>query len=180
MESVLYIFNSADADPVPTIRERLDKANNKAGPIWNDYNKKISARYAECDPILSPVISRNLRGDSGEFNPIPDRLTGTLDKIFRKHYPPSRFLLMGQAHEEAYHVQDAYACDVAEVVGTLRSSYQSRALTVLGKAYGRASIPLLTLGSTSALWQICQHSFYKKQLSLVSSACTYADKLTDS
>jgi hypothetical protein len=180
IENILIIFNSANAAPGLEMRELMDEANNRAGPIWNDTTRTFAARRAECDNILRPVLAMNLLGGPGAFNPLPSSAVNTLDMLFRKHYERHRFLLIGQANENAYCVQDLYAREVATALGSIRDSYGSRVTSFLGKVYGRTSIPLLSMASVSAFWEICKSPYYKRQLSLVSSVHSYAGQGVDS
>ena len=180
IENILIIFNSADAAPGLEMRRLMDEANDQAGPIWDDATQPFADRRAECDEIVRPVLEMNLSGGPGEFNPLPSSAVETLDKLFRKHYQRRNFLLIGQANGEAYRVQDLYAREVATALGLIRDSYGSRATSFLGKVYGRTSIPLLSMASVSAFWEICNSPYYKRQLSLVSSVHSYAGQGVDS
>lgn len=180
LEDILIVFNTAKAVPVSTMRGSIDQANAHAAPIWNDEGKSFAVRSAECKAILRPVLKQNKFGDDGIFNPFPLSAATTLDEIFRKHYQPSTYLFMGRADKDALNLQDAYAREAGRALGLLRGSYESRTITSIGMAYGRTSIPFLCMSSVSALWETCQTLFYTRQLSLVSSACQYTGKFTDS
>ena len=180
IENILIIFNSSDATPGLEMRKLMDEANNRAGPVWNDATRTFATRRAECDKILLPVLEMNLSGRPGVFNPLPLSAVETLDTLFRKHYNCHQFLLIGQANENAYRVQDLYAREVATALGSIRDSYGSRATSFLGKVYGRTSIPLLSMASVSAFWEICKSPYYKRQLSLVSTVYSYAGQGVDS
>ena len=181
MEDILIIFNHSRAVRAEEIRADLLEANQKAELVWKDRTKTLSTRRAECIAILDPVLRRNLSAESGEFFPVPLQVASGLDQIFAKHYKPDSYLLIGKTDENAYTVQDLYADEVGILLGKVRRSYRSRAITRLGKAYGRSSIPLLSMASVSALWQICQSDYYKGQLLLVGSSCSRVGRrVTDS
>jgi hypothetical protein len=168
IEDILVIFNGAPASPVQAIRNLVDDANRKAEPIWKNNDLDFKSRLGECRAILDLAFTEDQRSKPGQHRPVPSAVAEILDRIFRKHYSSSDFLLIGRADEDSYRIQDAYAREVGRSIGLINSSYESRAITCLGKAYGKTSIPLLCMSSVSALWQVCQSSFYKKQLSLVS------------
>ena len=169
------ILKSHPALPVATARELISQANDKTEPIWNDQGKPFVTRLAECAAILRPVVRRNVPKEPGNFISLPQEVVQSLDEVFRKHYKTDEgFLLIGRADEDAYRIQDLYARDVGSALGLIRSSYESRAITQLGKVYGSTSIPLLCDSSVSALWEVCRSSFYKNQLFLVSSMCLCA------
>lgn len=180
IEDILIIFNDAPAPQATEVQENLDEANAIAAPLWNDDSKPLSARQTECRRILDPVIFAALAFKSGRFYSVPVAMSEDLNKVFRKHYTSDKFLLIGRNTEEAYNAQDAYAREVGRLLGTTKRRLQSRAIVRLGKAYGRTSIPLLSMASVSALWQISKSSFYKRQLSLVSPVCWLACCPTDS
>lgn len=183
MEDILIIFNAGPAVPPEEIRKDLCEANSRAEPVWNDKAKTLSARRARCKTILDPVVARNSLGEPGEFRPFPSKLAPKLDAVFSRHYKshePDRFLLIGKTEEDAYRVQEEYVHEVGLLLGSVRQSYRSRAITQLGKVYGRSSMPLLSISSVSALWLLCQTTYYKKQLSLVSRTHSRVDLLADS
>jgi hypothetical protein len=180
MEDILIIFNHAEAAPAQAMQSVIDVANNQAERIWKDKSKTFTARRAECDAVLSPVIKLNFLAPPGKFNRPPSSITGKLDELFRNHYGPDELLMIGQATEEAYHVQDLYARELSTMLGTIRDSYASRAITSLGKMYGKTSIPLLSIASVSWLWEVCQSCYYKRQLSMVRLARSQVNQSADS
>lgn len=181
LEDILVVFHSSDAVPVQKIRKLVDQANRQAEPIWNDEERNFATRSAECNAILRPALVQNALGDQGSFNPLPISVAATLDDIFRKHYEHgNNCLSIGRAAEDAHNHQDAYAREAGRTLGLIRSSYESRTITSIGMAYGRTSMPFLCISSVRALWQVCQSSFYTRQLSLVSSAHIHAGKFADS
>lgn len=180
IEDILLIFNDSRAAPVAEMQSVLDQANNLAKPIWNDNNKSYAVRHAECKAILSPVFTVTRFGEPSGFNSVPQGCVGDLDKIFDFNYGPSNYLLIGQAAEDAYQVQEDYARQVGNALRPIRHSYETRAVVLLGKLYGSTSIPLLCSSSISALWKVCNLPYYKRQLSLVSPTCQCACQLIDS
>ena len=180
IQDILVIFNSSPAAPVPEVRDLLNEANAEAAVVWNDEDLPFPARWVACTEILQGVVKQNETFTAGNFEGVPEATVERLSKIFRRHYPQEKFLLMGCADEEAYEVQEGYAREVARLLGTKSKSFESRATTRLGKAYGRTALPLLCMSSVSALWKVCQSPFYKSQISLVSSVCSHVSLLTDS
>jgi hypothetical protein len=178
MEDVLIIFNSAPAPSPQVIEDLLRKANVKARPLWSHLGTPFLTRQIQCREILDPVVRMNLFGD-GNPQAVPRSVTGELNTIFRKHYASgnsvhsagltAEVLLIGRTDDRAYEVQDNYAIDVAILLGTVDPKFESRALTRLGKVYGRGSLPLLCMSSVAAMWELCRSTFYKRQISLVSS-----------
>lgn len=169
---IMRIFSDVEAAPPSVVRANLEVANKKAAPVWNDENIPFVERVERCREILDPIIEMN-RVDRGEglFLGIPASVLYKLDKAFRIFYgTPQTLLLIGQTHEEAYEVQDKYARTVARLLEEEDERFQSRAITSLRKAYGRNSMPLLTVGSAAGLWKICQLPFYRRVISLVRHA----------
>ena len=128
-----------------------------------------------CKKLVDPVLRKNNIIDrEGEVAGVPQGAVHQLDKIFRRYYvEPDKIMLIGQTTEEAYKVQDQYACQVGYYLRKLTNSkrLESQTVTCLGKVYGRNSVPLLTIPSVLALWKICKSSFYRRVTSLVSALC---------
>jgi hypothetical protein len=179
MEHVLIIFNDAVAMPVEQIERLLNEANAKARPLWRNETTPFLTRQTQCKELLDPVVGLNLRA-IGVCQRVPESITDELDRIFRKYYgssnnPQSRgsaenLLLIGRTDDQAYQVQDEYARDIANILGTVDKTHESRAITQLRSVYGRGSLPLLCLSSVAGMWTLCQSSFYKRQTSLVSQS----------
>jgi hypothetical protein len=170
---ILKIFNDAQAEDPAVVKVLLRKANEKAAPVWNDQTTPFAVRAEQCRAILSPVLMLNdIGGEKVKFLRIDPSIAARLDRIFKKYYgEDDKLLLIGRTHEEAYEVQDKYARRVAQYLGETNQRFESRAITCLGKMYGRNSVPLLTIGSVWGLWRICQSSFHRKVVSLVSEFC---------
>lgn len=175
IHDILSIFINIEPENASVIETCLKEANEKAAPLWRDKNAPFATRVKRCGEILDPVFWMNdatyqepsLSGLKG----IPQNLLGRLDEIFTKFYgTPDKLLLIGRTHDEAYEAQDGYSREVACLLGTKNPWYRSRAMTCLGKMYGRNSIPLLTSSSVTGLWELCRLDFYKDMLSLVSPA----------
>jgi len=177
METVLTIFNSADAVPTSDIQELLKEANAKAAPLWKDKATPFTIRQAQCKEILDPVVRLNL-AKGGKFEAVPSSVVNGLNTIYEKFYSGSdALLLIGQTDERAYKVQDEYGRAVASLLGTVGPDYESRATTCLQQVYGKGSLPLLCTSSASGMWKLCASSFYRRQTSLVSSPACCADAL---
>lgn len=173
LEDVLVIFNTGRTEEVPRIKRLLREANSEAAPVWRNEEIPFATRRKRCHEILRPVLRLNGR-EAGDFRPVPPSVVDELSTIFRRFYgqgQPGALLLIGRTEERAYEVQDEYGRSVSQLLGTLDEKYESRAITRLRKVYGRGSLPLLCLASASALWQLCSHPFYKRQISLVSLPC---------
>lgn len=170
---IMDIFSSAKAEAPSVIKAHLHKANEQAAPVWNDQSIPFTVRAHKCGEILDVVVNMNqIPKTEDEVLDIPPSLVDKLNKSFRKFYGTiDKLMLIGQTHEEAYAVQDKYAREVAHILGTEDKRFESRAITCFRKIYGRNFVPLLTMGSVSGLWQICQSGYYKKTVSLVSSLC---------
>jgi hypothetical protein len=172
IEDVLMIFNDADAVPAAHVQELLEEANSKAAPLWWDEATPFVDRQAACRKILDPIIKMNSAVKVHEFRKVPCSIVGALDEIFRRFYnKPSVLLLIGRTDEQAYEIQDDYARAIVELLENVDPAYGCRAITRLRKVYGRGALPLLSMSSASGIWQLCQSSFYRKQIYLVSSSC---------
>jgi hypothetical protein len=169
VEDILMIFNDAKAAPVSDVRKLLKKANAKAAPIWMDREVSFLDRQAKCNEILDPVIRKNSSSMVGSFEQVPSAVVGGLNNAFKRFYPTfDELLLIGRTDEQAYEAQDGYAVEVAKILGAVNRGYESRAITRLRKAYGRASLPLLCISSVSGIWELCRSAFYRKLVYLVS------------
>lgn len=172
MEDLIVIFNDSEAAPATEVRQRIDAANAKAAPVWEDGMVPLSDRSRKCREILDPALrvkTKRPETSSQDFKPAPVCVGGKLSQIFKEHYGKSdALMLIGRTDNRAYEVQDRYEREVGEVLGKLKPQYESRAITRLGKVYGRGSLPLLCMSSVWGLWRLCQSAFYTRQLSLVS------------
>jgi len=172
---IILIFNNIRAVDPSEIKEDLKTANKMATPIWNDQTIPFAERVDRCRKLVDPVLRKNNITDrEGEVTGVPRGAVNQLNKIFRRYYvEPDKIMLIGQTTEEAYEVQDQYARQVGYYLRRLTNGkhLESRTVTCLRKVYGRNSVPLLTMPSVSALWKICQSSFYGKVTFLVSALC---------
>ena len=171
---IMRIFNSSKAEDPSVVKAHLKKANQEAAPVWNDPTIPFTIRVERCKEILDPVVRMNhIDEGEGEFLGIPPSIIKELNRVYKKFYDGAdKRILIGQTHEEAYDVQDGYVRKVAHLLRKQDSRFQSRAITCLGRVYGRNAIPLLTVSSVADLWYICQSSFYKRVVSLVGlSSC---------
>jgi hypothetical protein len=171
IEDILIIFNDADAPSPADAEQALQMANEKAEPLWKNEETPFPERQAQCQEILRPILELYMKEKPGEFHPVSDLVANGLNQIFKKHYnTPGKFLLIGRTDDQAYQVQDGYAREVAAFLGrNLGGPREARTIIMLRKAYGRGTLPLLCMSSASALWELCQSSFYRRQLFLVSS-----------
>lgn len=156
---------------MPDARASLTQANEAAAPVWNDSRMSFGDRRAKCEEIWEPVLTRIFSTPENTANATPSEIMQKLDEIFQNHYHPGNYHLIGRADEESYDVQERYANEVSELMASIRNEYGARALARLGKAYGCSSIPLLSKSSVKALWELCNSSYYKQQLSMVSFVC---------
>lgn len=166
-----HIFNSGRALLPKDIRPLLDKANSSVEATWRDEDICFQIRLARCEEVVGPVVDLNRRERVGLFRPISRELPDMFSQAFKQLYNGDRLLLIGQADEQAYKVQGLYASKIENILeGESRRSH-SRAITRLGKVYGRSSIPLLCMASVAGLWQLCCSPFYGRVLSLVGPPC---------
>ena len=168
LRDIWSIFNTAGAISPAEILQRLEEANTEAVKVWSDEDRPFVTRLETCKTIIDPVANLILPSTSVTFNPIPEKVAGGLDTIFAKHYNPGNYLLIGRTEHEAQEAQRRYAQEVAILLGLEYKPYETRALFYLGRVYGCTSIPLLSLGSVLAMWDLCRSPFYRRQLSLVS------------
>ena len=100
---------------------------------------------------------------------IDESVTLKLGCIFRKHYGEhATLMLIGRTDGSACKVRDLYVGDVATLLGPLGPWYESRAIARLNRPSGGGSLPFLCVSSVCGIWQVCQSTFYTRQLSLVS------------
>ena len=180
VHDIMRIFNDLEGvDCVDTLQQHIDSANAQAKPIWDDLEAPFSMRLARCQLILDPVVNQIAEAGSWRRSAVPASIGDRLDQIFHRHYNQDNLSLIGCADSSAYEVQDGYARDVVSLLRATNTGYAARAMVVLGKVYGSTAIPLLSISSVSALWNLVNSAFYKKQLSLVSLVSQLVGCLTD-
>jgi hypothetical protein len=165
---VLVIFNNAKALPSASVQLAVDNANRDAEKVWKDESKSLLHRKRECHRILGPILELNRYARTVIMEGIPVLVGEQLSDIFTRNYGEADLLLIGRTTEGAYHLQERYAREVTGLLGAERDEYASRAILYLGKLYSRSSLPLLCGSSVAGMWRLCQTSYYKKQLWLVS------------
>lgn len=176
---IVCIFDGADpALSVESLQKRLRDANDELEGILCDPTKPFEVQLRECRGIINPVVRTAIPEASG-FSGIPREAVERLDEIFSRWYQAKGLLLIGGTCDESYRIQESYASDIVELLEQINGGYASRALALLGKLYGRTSMPLLCESSIAALWDTCRSSFYRRQLSLVSSVKPGPDPLSD-
>jgi hypothetical protein len=172
----MVIFNDGGAPLLSSSKEQVEKYNGLASVIWRD-SGTFSDRQKRCEGLLGTVVPGleqvNRRIHDDHLRQFPTSIEKDLNTIFHEHYDTSeKYLLFGRTDDEAYRVQDGYALAVAELLSSLDLRYGSKAHLCLRKMYGRgAPLPLLCESSVEAMWEVCKDSYYKGQISLVSSTC---------
>lgn len=172
--------NSEPKYSLEAFREALDKANETARWFLNNPTTQLSEGWHRCEQITNAVYltAQPVPGE-GRFS-FPKTLVPELEAVFRQHYNQENMLLIGGSDLEAYRVQDEYAQNVVSILSKEHPAYAVHALVILGKVYGRTSIPLLGVASVSLLWNLVKCDFYKDQLSLVRLDIPLVDGLADS
>ena len=170
ISDILRIFNHLEeVDSADILQQNIDNANAQAKLIWDDLEVPFSMRLVRCQLILNPVVNQVAKRRAEEHVAVPASVAEHLDDIFHRHYNRSNFSLIGCADSSAYEVQEKYAREIVSQLRKIDLGCAARATVVLGKVYGSTAIPLLSISSVSALWDLANSTFYKKQLSLVSS-----------
>jgi hypothetical protein len=169
ISDILRIFNYLEeVDSVGTLQQDINDANAQAKLIWDDLEVPFSMRLVRCQLILGPVVSQVAKKEAETHVAVPASVAECLDDIFHRHYNKGNFSLIGCADNSAYGVQENYAGEIVSQLRKISPECATRATVVLGKVYGSTGIPLLSISSVSALWDLANSAFYKKQLSLVS------------
>lgn len=169
----LVLFSALEAPPLATCEKELIKYNQEAREIWNS-SMSFFDRQQACEALLTKAVPslqhvpRHM--EHYDLRRFPTSFEGRLNAIFEEHYTSKdKWLLFGRTDKEAYDVQDRYAISVVEFFSDMDVQYASKACLSLRAIYGRgAPLPLLCESSISAMWEVCQDSYYKRQLTLVS------------
>lgn len=168
----VILFNDREAPALGTSKSQVEEYNRLASTIWKD-SECFSHRQETCENLLETVIPSlehvNRPVSEDYLQKFPASIEKDLNTIFHKHYnTPEKHLLFGRTDDEAYDVQDGYALAVVELLGNVDVRYASKAHLCLRKLYGRgAPLPLLCESSIEAMWEVCKHSYYRRQISLV-------------
>ena len=167
---MLLIFNDSEAGQSPSSTQGfLRMVNSRASVVWNDLEIPYADRLRQCREITNAAVELNDPKGSTKSVKVSPETNCELGKIFRKVYGKAeKALLIGQANEEAYRLQDKYACQVVSLLESVDRRIASRAAARLHVAHGRSSIPLLCMSSATGLWELCQSPRYKDAVSLVS------------
>lgn len=150
-------------------KERLDRVNSSAQWFFDNPESGLSDQLNQSERMSDFVFDAARSGNTGDSFPIPSSLVRPLQAAFCLHYNNNNMFLIGRADHEAYSVQEKYVEDVVSVLKKDYPGCAARALLVLGKAYGRSSIPLLSVASIATFWKLADSVFYKRQTNLVSS-----------
>lgn len=169
----IVLFSNIQAPPLEVCEKEFAEYNREARAVWNS-STSFSSRQRACEQLLKTAVPslqfapRNVEED--DLRRFPTSIEGQLNAIFKEHYSSKdKWLLFGRTEEKAYDVQDRYALSVAELLGGIDARYASKACLCLRALYGRgAPFPLLCESSISAMWEVCQDSYYKRQIALVS------------
>lgn len=166
LRDLQYVFSAGPTVSPEEIKPLLKDANHSVRDIWEDEEVCFQMRVAECAPVVYRVIGMN-PFVKGQFEGVPAGLPEALNRAFCSIYKGENLLMVGRVNKRAYRIQERYARKVYDLLKE-RARFRSRAITLLGKAYGHGSIPLLCVASAAGLWQLCCTPFYKRILSLVS------------
>lgn len=173
---ILVIFNNARSLPSTEAQQLVERANEEAALVWRHDKGGATTRLSRCRDITSEVVRKVTASNSKNVvhHAVPGSLCERLDDVFTRHYGgPDGHLLIGRADDDAYVAQEGYGAEVIGLLSSERDAWKSRAMVRIGKVYGYPSLPLLSVGSIDAMWKVCTSTFYKKQLSLVSSTRPY-------
>jgi hypothetical protein len=169
----IILFSDVEAPSLDVCKKEFAEYNGRARAVWNS-PKSFFDRQKACDVLLEAVVPscqyvrRSVEDE--DLRRFPTSISGQLNAIFEEHYDSKdKWLLFGRTEEKAYDVQDRYALSVVELLGDIDERYASRAYLCLRGLYGRgAPLPLLCESSISAMWEVCQDSYYKRQITLAS------------
>jgi hypothetical protein len=180
---ILVIFNDARSISSTEARKLIESVNEQAGVVWRRRGSGgVTARLSYCRNFTSDAVRTVIASNSKDFRheTVPGSICERLDDVFAKHYGgPGGHLLIGRADDEAYAAQESYAVEVMNLLSSENDAWKARAAVRIGKVYGYTSLPLLSVSSIDGMWKACTSTFYKKQLSLVSSARPYIRNVSD-
>lgn len=183
LQDIFLIFNDSEVKDPPHHREALLKmVNSRAAVIWKNLDISFVDRVRECKLATDPAVSLETRINGTQIVLISEPIHEELNRIFRAVYNKrEKIILIGQTNDEAYQLQDDYACQIVELLMPIGEAFASRAIARLRVAYGRNSIPLLSMSSVAELWNLCCSIYYRDIIFFVSSLSpTYAHRLTNS
>lgn len=169
--TTVRVFCKVDAATVRRCKEAAEKYNQKAKPVWERKDKELLNRREECNTMeRSFFCGLDKAPKILELEAVPEVAARMLDGLFLKHYKSEELcLLFGCMEDAALEVQDGYALSVANALGDINWRYEARTHLYLRKRYGRgAPLPLLSMASADAMWEVCMSYFYRVQISTVS------------
>jgi len=172
VQTTVQVFCDADILGARQCNRLLEDYNVEAKAVWEREEDDLLARRRECKAISKKVFGEVDGFPAGsEIRPVPRNAAAVLDSIFKAHYnSEKKRLLFGRADEKALEVQDRYGVAVAKALGKIDQRYGARATLHLRKRYGRgAPLPLLSMASAEAMWEVCSSGFYRLQIRTVSS-----------
>ena len=168
----IVLFGDVEAPPLDVCKQEFDDYNRQAGVVWNN-SLSFSDRQKSCQHLLAVTvpslqwIPENVEDD--DLRRFPSFIEGPLNAIFKEHYDSKeKWLSFGRTDEKAYNVQDHYALSVVRLLEGVDARCASKAWLCLRGIRGRgAPLPLLCESSISAMWEVCNDSYYKRQITLV-------------
>ena len=168
----IVLFSDVEAPPLDVCKQEFDDYNRQAGALWNN-SRSFSDRQKSCKRLLEVAVPSlgwiPEKVEDEDLRRFPASLEGPLNAIFKEHYgSKDKWLLFGRTDEKAYDVQDRYALSVVRHLESVDTRYASKAWLSLRGLCGRgAPLPLLCESSISAMWEVCNDSYYKRQVALV-------------
>ena len=173
IQTTVRVFSDAKVPGVRHCKQLVKDCNLEAEVLWKREGADFLARRAQCKAIHGRYFRElDQFPTSKEMQPVPPEAAAVLDSIFKKHYKTTELcLLFGRTEDKALDVQDAYGLSIAAAMRKIDSRYESRANLHLRKRYGRgAAMPLLSMASVEAMWEVCSSYFYRVQIRTVSGA----------
>ena len=182
VQTTVQVFSSADVPNAKCCKEILEDYNRQAKRVWDQKGVDFSVRRRECNAIQAKLLGElDKFPDLPEVEPVPPKAAAVLDLIFKKHYNSEELcLLFGRTDDKALEVQDGYAVSIAGALRRVDRRYEARANLHLRKRYGRgAPLPLLSMDSVEAMFEVCTSWFYHSQINTVSLAVGTVKTQTD-
>jgi len=167
------VFSDAEVPTVRECRRILEKYNREAKLVWEKEGVDFLDRRRECKAINAKFFRELDRFPRpSEIKPVPPKAAAVLDSVFKMNYTSDDlFLLFGRTDDKALEVQDAYGLSVASALRKLDERYEARANLYLRRRYGRgAPLPLLSMSSAEAMWEVCNSYYYVTQINTVGLA----------
>lgn len=182
VQTTAQVFSDIEVPTAKQCKRTLEKYNREAKVVWEKEGVDFLDRRRECKAINARYFRELDKFPTpSEIKPVPPEAAAMLDLAFKTNYTsPDLFLLFGRTDDKAREVQDAYAASVATALRKLDERYEARAKLYLLGRYGRgAPLPLLSMSSAEAMWEMCTSYYYNTQIGMVSLAAgrikEYAD-----